>query len=130
MKASEASVRIALASQSEPITRISGKMFGRTWPARMRVSEKPSERQASTKSRPFTAMVGARAMRAKGGTEVSAIAAMMFVDRGAEHGDDDQPEDQRREGEQHVHHLHGDGVEASAAPAGEHADQGAGQPWR
>src|SRR5580693_1347939 len=53
MKASEASVRMALASQSVPITRISGKIFGKIWPQRIRVSEKPSVRHASMKSRPF-----------------------------------------------------------------------------
>ena len=78
MKASEASVRIALASQSVPMTRISDRILGRIWRARMRASEKPSARQASTKSRDFMTMVGARATRAKVGTEVSAIAAMML----------------------------------------------------
>src|SRR6202012_2819193 len=78
MKASDASVRIALASQSVPITRISGKIFGSTWLQRIRRSEKPRERPASMKSRPFKAIVGARAMRAKVGRDVKAMAAMIF----------------------------------------------------
>src|SRR5260370_39567990 len=77
-KASEASVRMALASQREPITRISGRMFGRIWTIRIRVSEEPSARPASTNSRSLTAIVGARAIRANGGIEVNAMAMVMF----------------------------------------------------
>ena len=75
------------------------------------------------KSRPFIAMVGARAMRAKVGSEVRAIAAMMFEHGRAEHRHQHQPEYQRWKGEQHVHSLHRDRVETSAAPAGQHADR-------
>ena len=118
---------MALASHSEPITRISGRMFGRMWPATMRVSEKPSARPAMTNSRSLIAIVGARAMRANGGIDVSAMAMMMLCIDGPSIATRIKPEDQRRKREQHVHRLHGDGVDAAAVPAGEHADRRADQ---
>ena len=57
-------------------------MFGRIWTTRIRVSEYPSARPASTNSRSLTAIVGARAMRANGGIEVNAMAMMMFTIEG------------------------------------------------
>ena len=80
MKASEASVRMALASQSVPITRISGKIFGKIWPQRIRVSEKPSVRQRFDESLALSWRWSAP--RSDSGEsrqgEVRAMAAMMF----------------------------------------------------
>ena len=74
MKASVDSVRMAAANQSDAITTTSSMMFGRTCRNMMRGSEKPSARQASTKSRSFIASVEARATRMKAGTAVMAMA--------------------------------------------------------
>jgi hypothetical protein len=41
--------------------------------------------------------------------------------------DDDQPENERGEGEQHIHHLHGEQIDAPTGLAGEQADGAADQ---
>ena len=79
MKLSEASTRTAVAIQSDAITSTSERMFGRTWTKRMRAWPKPSARPASTNWRSFTISVGARAMRAKGASAVSAIATIRLA---------------------------------------------------
>src|SRR5690606_17131136 len=67
MKASEASVRTAVAIHSEAMTITSGRIAGVMWRNRMRGPEKPIARQACTYSRSRCAMTPARAIRAKAG---------------------------------------------------------------
>ena len=94
MNDSDASVRTAVAIQSEPITSTSLRMFGSTCTNRMRVWEKPSARPASMKARSFRLSTGARAMRANGAMAVSAIANTRLIRSGPEQRHDDQAEDQ------------------------------------
>ena len=114
MKASDASVRMAFASHSEPITRISGRMLGRMCPthdAGIRVAER-------TAGLDVFALLDGNGRRARDAGEGRDGRQRDGQDdvghRRAKHGDNEQAQDQRREGQQHVHRLHDEDVEAAA----------------
>ncbi|MNT52393.1 hypothetical protein D3C72_1894170 [compost metagenome] len=78
MKLRDASVRIAVAIHKAPSTTTSEIMLGRMWIPIRRIGPYPNERPASTKSRCFNTMVGARATRTNGAISVMAIAMIKF----------------------------------------------------
>ncbi|KEY51304.1 hypothetical protein EN41_06305 [Agrobacterium tumefaciens] len=77
--ASEASVRTAFAIQSEARTITSGRIAGRICLNNVLDPEKPIALHAWTYSRSRWVRTAARATRAKAGTDVKAMAAIMFV---------------------------------------------------
>ena len=76
---------------------------------------------------PFTAMVGARAMRANGGTEVSAMATMMFSIEGPSIATMISPRMSDGKASSMSMICIVDHVEPPAEPAREHSDQRAGR---
>ena len=81
-KARPASVRIAVATISEPVTMIGAAAFGRQWRTMIRKSPMPIASHACTNSRPRRLRNSPRVSRATGGHDTTPIASTIVVTDG------------------------------------------------